>query len=47
MLVNQSYNPDVLSCLANMSSDEVITPPELVNPMLDLLLETSSASFKG
>ena len=47
MLVNQSYNPDVLSCLANMSSDEVITPPELVNQMLDLLLETSSASFKG
>jgi len=32
-----SYNPDVLSCLANLSNDEVFTPPELVNRMLDLL----------
>ncbi len=31
------YNPDVLSCLANLSNDEVFTPPELVNKMLDLL----------
>lgn len=32
-----NYNPDVLSCLANLSSDEVFTPPEVVNQMLDLL----------
>jgi site-specific DNA-methyltransferase (adenine-specific) len=32
-----SYNPDVLSCLANLSSDEVFTPPALANQMLDLL----------
>ena len=32
-----NYNPDVLSCLANLSNDEVFTPPELVNKMLDLL----------
>jgi len=32
-----SYNPDVLSCLANLSSDEVFTPPGLANQMLDLL----------
>lgn len=31
------YNPDVLSCLANLSNDEVFTPPELVNQMLNLL----------
>lgn len=31
------YNPDILSCLANLSSDEVFTPPELVNQMLDML----------
>lgn len=37
MLVNQNYNPDVLNCLANLSSDEVFTPPALVNKMLDLL----------
>lgn len=32
-----NYNPDVLTCLANLSSDEVFTPPELVNQMLDML----------
>lgn len=31
------YNPDVLSCLANLSNDEVFTPPEIVNDMLDML----------
>ena len=32
-----NYNPDVLSCLANLSSDEVFTPPAVVNQMLDML----------
>ena len=36
MLTN-SYNPNVLSCIANLSSDEVFTPPLLANQMLDLL----------
>ena len=36
-MFNQNYNPDVLSCLANLSSDEVFTPPRLANEMLDLL----------
>jgi site-specific DNA-methyltransferase (adenine-specific) len=31
------YNPDVLNTLANLSSDEVFTSPELANKMLDLL----------
>ena len=34
-----TYNPDVLSCLANLSNDEVFTPPEVVNQMLDMLPE--------
>ena len=34
---NSNYNPDVLSCLANLSNDEVFTPPEVANAMLDLL----------
>ncbi|MDN5942129.1 MAG: Eco57I restriction-modification methylase domain-containing protein [Nitrospira sp.] len=34
---SSSYNPDVLSCLANLSSDEVFTPPQLANQILDLL----------
>lgn len=32
-----TYNPDVLSCLANLSNDEVFTPPEIANTMLDML----------
>ena len=34
---NVNYNPDVLSCLANLSNDEVFTPPQLANQMLDML----------
>ena len=36
-LFNKVYNPDVLSCLANLSNDDVFTPPEIVNQMLDML----------
>lgn len=31
------YKPDVLSCLADLSNDEVFTPPSVVNDMLDML----------
>lgn len=31
------YNPDVLTCLANLSNDEVFTPPQLANQILDML----------
>lgn len=31
------HTPDVLSCLANLSNDEVFTPPDVVNKMLNLL----------
>ena len=37
LLYENIYNPDVLMCLANLSNDEVFTPPELVNKMLDML----------
>lgn len=30
-------NPDVLTCIANLSNDEVFTPPEFANKMLDTL----------
>ena len=36
-MVQSNYNPDVLSCLANLSNDEVFTPPTVVNKMLDML----------
>ena len=38
-LFSAMYNPDVLTCLANLSSDEVFTPPEVANKMLDMLPE--------
>jgi|LSQX01.3.fsa_nt_gb site-specific DNA-methyltransferase (adenine-specific) len=36
-LFNNVYNPDVLLCIANLSNDEVFTPPDVVNQMLDML----------
>ena len=36
-LYNTIYNPDVLSCIANLSNDEVFTPPSIANKMLDML----------
>ena len=36
-MIQTNYNPDVLTCLANLSNDEVFTPPNLANEMLDLL----------
>lgn len=36
-LFTNIYTPDVLNCIANLSNDEVFTPPEIANKMLDLL----------
>lgn len=36
-LFTSVYKPDVLSCLADLSNDEVFTPPEVANRMLDML----------
>lgn len=40
-------NPDVLTCIANLSNDEVFTPPELANRMLDMLAEAWAAANNG
>ena len=40
------YSPDILNCLANLSSDEVFTSPELANRMLDLLPQELFCSSK-
>jgi site-specific DNA-methyltransferase (adenine-specific) len=40
-------NPDVLTCIANLSNDEVFTPPEFANRMLDTLAEAWAADHKG
>ena len=33
----RGHNPDVLTCIANLSNDEVFTPPEFASQMLDTL----------
>lgn len=43
----RNRNPDVLTCIANLSNDEVFTPPELANKMLDMLAETWAADNHG
>ena len=40
-------NPDVLTCIANLSNDEVFTPPELANRMLDTMAEAWSTDHGG
>lgn len=37
MFKSGNYNPDILTCLANLSSDEVFTPPQVAGRMLDML----------
>ncbi len=40
-------NPDVLTCIANLSNDEVFTPPELANQMLDTLADAWASNNGG
>lgn len=40
-------NPDVLTCIANLSNDEVFTPPEFANRMLGTLAEAWAADHGG
>lgn len=40
-------NPDVLTCIANLSNDEVFTPPEFANRMLNTLADAWAARHNG
>lgn len=40
-------NPDVLTCIANLSNDEVFTPPEFANRMLDTLADAWATGHGG
>jgi site-specific DNA-methyltransferase (adenine-specific) len=46
-LAFRGRNPDVLTCIANLSNDEVFTPPEFANQMLDLLADAWALSHDG
>jgi site-specific DNA-methyltransferase (adenine-specific) len=43
----KGYNPDVLTCIANLSNDEVFTPPIFANQMLDTLEIAWAESNEG
>ncbi len=43
----RGHNPDVLTCIANLSNDEVFTPPAFANRMLDTLTEAWAANHQG
>jgi len=43
----RNRNPDVLTCIANLSNDEVFTPPDLANQMLDMLTEAWAKDNNG
>ncbi|GIV04375.1 MAG: type III restriction endonuclease [Fimbriimonadales bacterium] len=43
----RTYNPDVLACIANLSNDEVFTPPDLANQMLDTLAKAWAEDHGG
>lgn len=43
----RNRNPDVLTCIANLSNDEVFTPPDLANQMLDKLTEAWANDNNG
>lgn len=43
----QSRNPDVLTCIANLSNDEVFTPPEFADRMLDTLTDAWATRNDG
>ena len=43
-MINKLDNPDILNCIANLSSDEVFTPPSIANQILDNLPNEISTS---
>lgn len=46
-LALRGRNPDVLTCIANLSNDEVFTPPEFANRMLDTLADAWAVANGG
>ena len=43
----KTHNPDVLECIANLSNDEVFTPPEIANLMLDSVAKAWELDHDG
>ena len=46
-LLARTHNPDVLTCIANLSNDEVFTPPEIATAMLDMVADAWATDYDG
>ena len=46
-LLAPAHNPDVLTCIANLSNDEVFTPPEIASAMIDMVAEAWAKDHDG
>ncbi|WP_461004901.1 Eco57I restriction-modification methylase domain-containing protein, partial [Trueperella pyogenes] len=46
-IIEGTHNPDVLTCIANLSNDEVFTPPETASAMLDLIADAWAKDHDG
>ena len=46
-LLARTHNPDVLTCIANLSNDEVFTPPEIATAMLDMVADAWATDHDG
>jgi len=44
---HRAHNPDILTCIANLSNDEVFTPPALARRMLDTLAHAWAQDHGG
>lgn len=44
---SENHNPDVLTCIANLSNDEVFTPPTIASDMLDLVAKAWAEDHNG
>jgi len=47
LLLHRAHNPDILTCIANLSNDEVFTPPALARRMLDTLAQAWARDHGG
>jgi len=45
--LHRAHNPDILTCIANLSNDEVFTPPALARRMLDTLAQAWARDHGG
>lgn len=46
-MLHLDHNPDILTCIANLSNDEAFTPPETANRMIDQVADAWAKDHNG